>query len=86
MNMIDIYQTKRRDTFVAVAANMAVPEAATKQYGPIKKFKTVDVESPRGAPIAMDVPTVMKDIQAQGFAVLGAKVEFTETVVPKKKH
>lgn len=66
---IDIYQTHRRNTFLAVRSGTPVPPGWVTRY-----WKTLDLEIDR-LRTGMDVEEVVADIQRQGWSAFGASVE-----------
>lgn len=70
-----IHETQKSRTFIAVPEGNPVPETVAKKHGTsAKPWKTIDVE-PGKPRIALD-PKVLVDIRRDGFAVLGAGVQF----------
>lgn len=79
--LIDIYQsTKNRDKFISVPAGtdmpaLKLPDTIDKDYLELRPFKTGLGLLPEQPRIALDGHQVIADIQKQGYALHGARVD-----------
>jgi hypothetical protein len=75
---IDIYCTSNTTTFVCVPHGNTPPAPATKF------FKTIDLTVGGTPRIAIDAASVLQDIAARGFAIIGAAVVVDVNVLDQK--